>query len=163
MSKISVTFTSTYSGCYEDHACEFQRVSFVTEKQLNRRWLETALQQIPACADPVEFGYNPECGTGSFILTDTTVSPGIHVLRYPLPQTITQRTLFRWQHLVKDETCTHIATGVHGFESLCCSELGADSVEKVMSSADSKVTCPRCRLIWQDCQAFTEDDFVPEE
>lgn len=74
---------------------------------------------------------------------------------YPLPRVVTQRTVYRWQERVRDETHTHISTDVHGFESLCCSEM----LEKVEISGDCKVTCPLCKIIWQDCQAFELCDF----
>lgn len=60
---------------------------------------------------------------------------------------------------MRDVTYTHIATGAHGFESLCCSEMHAETVEEVAVSAEGKVTCPLCKIIWQDCRAFDPCDF----
>lgn len=85
------------------------------------------------------------------------------IKRYPALRTVTQRTVYRWENLVRDETYTHIATGVHGYESLCCSEMLAEKVESAYILAAGKVTCPLCRIIWQDCQAFTNEDFLVEK
>lgn len=85
------------------------------------------------------------------------------IKRYPASRTVTQRTVYRWENLERDETHTHIATGVHGYESLCCSEMLAEKVESAYILAAGKVTCPLCRIIWQDCQAFTNEDFLVEK
>lgn len=59
----------------------------------------------------------------------------------------------------RDATHTHIATGAHGFESLCCSELDTETLEAAEPLADGKVTCPGCQSIWRHCQVFTATDF----
>ncbi|KSU41984.1 hypothetical protein ABI57_18560 [Salmonella enterica subsp. enterica serovar Veneziana] len=73
---------------------------------------------------------------------------------------VTQRTVYRWQDRVRDETHTHIGTGAHGFESLCCSEMLAEMVEEAELATSGKVTCPLCKIIWEDCRAFEPCDFI---
>lgn len=158
MSTIILIFEAPYAGFFKTFGSEFVR--FTTVPQLRGWELETAMKAHPACEDLVDFHYEQTLGKGHFILPDSSLHPsGRHTVRYPLPKMVTQRTVYRWQDRFRDETHTHIATGAHGFESLCCSEMLAEMVEKAEISADGKVTCPVCKIIWQDCRAFEPCDF----
>ena len=158
MSNISVRFKSPYDGFYKTFGSAF--VSFTTQPDLVSDWLETAMKAHPACQSMEAFDYDKASGKGHFILPDTSLNPcGRADIRYPVLRTITQRTVYRWQDQIRDVTYTHIATGAHGFESLCCSELGAEIVEEAEPPAGGKVTCPLCKCIWGDCKAVTAADF----
>jgi hypothetical protein len=159
MTTIALQFEATNAGFFENFGNEFVR--FTTAPQLLGWELEIALNAHPACKDLIDFHYEPMSGKGHFILPESSLYPvGRHTLRYPLPNVVTQRTVYRWQDQIRDETHTHIATGVHGFESLCCSEMNAEKVEEAEMSLEGKVTCPLCKIIWQDCRAFEPSDFI---
>lgn len=159
MSTINLEYESPYSGFYNVFGSQF--VCFSTQPQLQSWKLEQAINADTICRGLTEFYYDTESGKGHFILPDSSLSPtGHHTLRYPLPNVVTQRTVYRWQDRVRDETHTHIATGAHGFESLCCSEMLAEMVEEAQMTTNGKVTCPLCQIIWQDCRAFEPCDFM---
>ena len=158
MNTITVVVDALFDRSYAENGCESQQVSFTTSTHLNVRWLETAVMQLHE--DLVNFEYSPQSGKGSFSLLDTGAELGSYTMRYPALRTVTQRTVYHFQGLIRDETHTHIATGVHGFESLCCSEMLADRIEKTDMPENGKVTCPQCKMIWQDCRAFEFGDFT---
>lgn len=159
MSTINLEYESPYSGFYNVFGSQF--VCFITQPQLQSWKLEQAINADTICRGLTEFYYDTKSGKGHFILPDSSLSPtGHHTLRYPLPNVVTQITVYRWQDRVRDETHTHIATGAHGFESLCCSEMLAEMVEEAQMTTNGKVTCPLCQIIWQDCRAFEPGDFM---
>lgn len=158
MGTITIVFESTKSGFSEIFDSQF--VHFSTQPQLHSRKLEKAVSASPVCRELVQFHYDAVSGKGHFLLTGTSPAPvGRHTVWYPPPMVVTQRTVYRWKNQVRDETHTHIASGVHGFESLCCSEMLAEMVEPAEMQAGGKVTCPLCKAIWQDCCAFEPCDF----
>ncbi|EBU1140165.1 hypothetical protein CSK00_17170 [Salmonella enterica] len=158
MSTIDIVFESRYRGFYLLFGSQFVR--FGTLPHLQSWKLEQAIKADTICRRLIEFYYDTNSGKGHFILPDSSVSPaGYRALRYPLPRTVTQRTVYRWQDRGRDETHTHIATGAHGFESLCCSEMLAEMVEDAELTTVGKVTCPLCKIIWEDCRAFEPCDF----
>lgn len=158
MSTINLVFKSPYSGFYNLFGSQFVR--FSTQPQLQSWKLEQAINADIICRGLTEFYYDTDSGKGHFILPGSSLSPaGCWTLRYPLPRVVTQRTVYRWQDRVRDETHTHIATGAHGFESLCCSEMLAEMVEEAELATADKVTCPLCKIIWEDCRAFEPCDF----
>ncbi|ECI0980287.1 hypothetical protein AA215_23900 [Salmonella enterica subsp. enterica serovar Newport] len=158
MGTITIIFESTEAKFCEIFDSQFVR--FSTQHQLHSRTLEKALNVDPICRGLVQFHYDDVSGKGHFLLTGTSLAPvGRRTMRYPQPMVVTQRTVYRWQNQVHDETHTHIASGIHGFESLCCSEMLAEMVEAAEAPAGGKVTCPLCKAIWQDCQAFEPCDF----
>lgn len=158
MSTIEIVFESRYRGFY--HLFGSQFVRFSTQPQLHSWKLEQAIRDDMICDGLTEFYYDTDSGKGYFILLGSPISPGgYRTLRYPLPRMVTQRTVYRWQDRVRDETHTHIATGAHGFESLCCSEMLAEMVEEAELTTVGKVTCPLCKIIWEDCRAFEPCDF----
>ncbi|HBJ6432384.1 TPA: hypothetical protein LC301_003909 [Salmonella enterica subsp. enterica serovar Veneziana] len=159
MGTIDIVFESRYRGFYRLFGSQFVR--FTTQPQLQNWKLEQAIKANTICRELIEFYYDTDSGKGYFILPGSSVSPaGYRALRYPLPRIVTQRTVYRWQDRVRDETHTHIGTGAHGFESLCCSEMLAEMVEEAELATSGKVTCPLCKIIWEDCRAFEPCDFI---
>lgn len=108
MSTITIMFKTTDDGFLEEHGSKFVR--FATLPQLLHGWeLEAVLNADPVCKGLVAFHYDPMSGAGHFILPDTSLFPaGRHTVRYPQPKVVRQRTVYRWQDRLRDETHTHI-------------------------------------------------------
>lgn len=85
-------------------------------------------------------------------------------------QTITTREQLLVDGTVRERVATHIATGAHGYETLCTSGYNfrynedrklVENCEK-LAEGELPVTCPTCFVVWHDVHKYKPSDFDPE-
>lgn len=85
-------------------------------------------------------------------------------------RTITTREQLLVNGTVSERVATHIVTGAHGYETLCTDGCTFDHSEEgklirnseTLAEGELPITCPTCRVIWQDVHQFKLSDFDTE-